>query len=223
MYHSIGSNKEFFTVSSTDFEKQMDYLKNEGYKVISVTDLVSKLKSSQKISPKTVVLTFDDGYRDNYTEAFPILKKHNFQATIFLVTGLIGGISINRNDTRFEMLSWSEIKEMSDSGLINFFPHSENHKKMTFLTEGEAELEISKSKAILDNFFNKKLSIFAYPFGRHSHGVIEACKKSGIEAAFTVETGRVNIGDNPFLLKRNSVDAQVSFMMFKGIVKRGRI
>ena len=140
-----------------------------------------------------------------------------------MVTGLIGGVSINRKDTRFEMLNWEKIKAMSESGLITFWPHTENHKKMTFLADGEAELEISKSKAVLDNFFNKNLNILAYPFGRYNERVLNACKKSGIEAAFTVETGRVNIGDSILELNRNSIDSNVSFAMFQGIVKRGRI
>ena len=223
MYHSIDDNKEFFTVKRADFERQMAYLAKEKYKVISILELISKLKAQQKIEPKTVVLTFDDGYRDNYMQAFPVLKKYNFPAAIFVVTGLIGGVSVNRNDTRFQMLNWQEIREMAESGLITFWPHTENHKKMTFLAEGGAELEISKSKASLDSFFNKNLNILAYPFGRYNQSVIDACKKSGIEAAFTVETGRVNLGDNMLELKRNSIDSQVSFAMFKGIVKRGRL
>lgn len=222
MYHSIGDNPEFFTVTPVEFERQMKYLDDNGYEVIKLSQLVNILKRNWSIPSKTVALTFDDGYRDNYLNAFPLLKKYNFPAAIFLTSSLIGKSSVGRKGTHLQMLSWPEIREMAASGLIDFYPHGQSHKKMTFLAEDEAESEISQSKKILESNLAGDLNVFAYPFGDYNQRVIEAAKKCGMEAAFTIETGRTKAGDDLFELKRNSIDSKVTFAMFKGIVKFGR-
>lgn len=86
MYHSIGEGGAFFAVTEEDFEKQLLYLKRRGFVCITLSELVEKLERKEDVS-SNVVLTFDDGYEDNYTKAFPLLKKYDIPATIFLITG----------------------------------------------------------------------------------------------------------------------------------------
>jgi len=90
MYHSVGENDLLFTVPPKNFLKQIDYLKKNNYRVLRFTELVEKIKNQERIESKTVVITFDDGYKDNYQNAFPLLEANNFPATIFLSTCTLG-------------------------------------------------------------------------------------------------------------------------------------
>lgn len=223
MYHSIGDNPEFFTVETKEFEKQMTYLAKHKFNVISAANLVEKIKRGEKIPAKTVVITIDDGYEDNYLNACPILKKYNFPATIFVVTDSIGKFTMARNGTVMNRLGWSQMEEMAKTRLIEFYPHSHSHPKLDLFLPEWAEKEVCFSKDILEQGFHKKLPIFAYPYGRYNMEAITILKRHNFEAAFTVKTGRVQLGDDLFLLKRNSIDSKINFSMFKGIVRYGRI
>jgi len=208
MYHSIAYNDVFFTVRPGEFEKQINYLKDNGYYIISLTELVNILESNESLPKKTVILTFDDGYQDNYTNAFPILKKHNFPATIFLITGLIGQKINNSQNISLKALNWNEIQEMHNSGLIDFQSHTVNHQ------ESNKE-EIVNSKKEIEERLNKKCKFFAYPRGLYNNEIIDILKENKFKAARTVENGKVKKGDDLFKLKRISINSTTSFIQFK--------
>lgn len=206
MYHSIGNNNYFLSVKPKNFEKQMTYLKEKNFNVISLTELVDLLILQKTIPFKTVVLTFDDGYEDNYLKAWPILKKLQLPATIFLATDKIEAQA---------MLKWKQIKEMHESGLIDFQPHTASHPKLNQIKPKEAEKEILKSKEVIEEKLDKECFFFAYPKGRFNEEVIEVVKKLGFRAALSTISGRVNLKDDLFTLKRNSVSLATSFCQFK--------
>lgn len=212
MYHSVSDNNLFFTVKLGDFERQMNYLCKENFNVIGLAQLFDYLKNKREIPAKTVVLTFDDGYEDNYSNAFPVLKKYNFPATIFLTKG----------DTQLKMLNREQIKEMHDSGLIDFEPHTINHPKLSKTDLKEAEKEILESKKIIEKELNKKCRFFAYPYGDYNEKIIDIVKNN-FELALTVEKGKVDLSGKLFEIKRNSIDSAVAFNQFKYIVKFGKI
>jgi len=214
MYHSIDNNDVFFTVKPEDFAKQMKCLKEKNYQVISLTKLVEFLESGEELPQKTAILTFDDGFQDNYTNAYPILKKYNFPATIFLATGLIGQEVITSQGS-LSLLNWLQIGEMHQSDLIDFEPHTVNHLKLDQIDLIKAETEIKESKRIIEERLNKKCYFFAYPRGCYNQQIIEILKNNGFKAARTVETGKIKKGDNPFKLKRISVNSTTSFIQFK--------
>lgn len=223
MYHSVDENKEFFTVSAGEFERQMKYLADNKYKVLSASDLIKSIEDGTEIPSKTVVLTFDDGYQDNYKNAFPILKKYGFLATIFVTTGSMSGTRITSKGTVIPTLSWGQIKEMANSGFVEFFPHTHTHPKLDLISDDELRNEIRVSKEIIEKELNKKINVFAYPYGQSNQKVRDILKQEGFKAAFTVETGPVTAKVDPLLIKRNSIDSRITFTMFKGIVKYGRI
>jgi len=208
MYHSIGSNDVLFTVKPEEFARQMKYLKDNQYQVINLAKLVESLKSDRPLPKKNIVLTFDDGYQDNYLNVWPILKKYNFPATIFLATGLIGREINNSQNILLSALKWSEIKEMHQSGLIDFEPHTVNHQE-------SSQEEIIDSKKIIEEKLGKKCYFFAYPRGYYDEAAINILKNNGFKAARTVEAGKVNKGDDLFKLKRISVNSTTSFIQFK--------
>ncbi|MCG2700216.1 polysaccharide deacetylase family protein, partial [Candidatus Parcubacteria bacterium] len=189
-------------------ETQMKYLKNNNYNVIKLSDLIDILKYNNKIPKKIVVLTFDDGYNDNYTNVFPILKKYNFPATIFLITGLIGKEINNSQNITLKALNWDEIQEMHNSGLVDFQPHTTNHRESN-------QQEIIDSKKEIEKKFGKKCEFFAYPRGLYNKEIIDILKNNGFKAARTVEGGKVNQGDNLFKLKSVSVNSTTSFIQFR--------
>ncbi|MFA6593802.1 MAG: polysaccharide deacetylase family protein [Candidatus Buchananbacteria bacterium] len=213
MYHSLGDNGKFFTVKPADFSLQLDYLKRHKYNVVSLAVLSGYLTAG-KIPPRTVVITFDDGYADNYSIAFPELKKHGFPATIFLATGLpFSGLSLLTND---------QISEMIASALIDFEPHTVSHAKLTKIDLAEARREIVESRISVERLCQKSASYFAYPYGCYNQQIIELLKTNGFELALTVAKGVVSPKSNRWLLKRNAIDSAVSPVQFKAIVKFGK-
>jgi len=222
LYHSVAENSLSATVKLADFKKQLAYLAEKNFKVIKLTELVELIASRRKIPPKTVCLTFDDGCRDNFSNVFPVLKKYNFPATIFVSTALIGKAQILENKESFEYLSEGEIKEMSQSGLIEFGSHSHNHLKLTGLKGGRVEEELVASKKILAGLLNQEILSLAYPIGRFNEEVENTARKI-FKIICTVESGRVTEAGAIWRLKRNSIDSQVNFIQFKGIIKFGRV
>ncbi len=219
MYHSIGENNIFSTVKPESFKKQMDYLKKRKYKVIFLADLISVLKNKKKTPQKTVTLTFDDGYEDFFLNAFPILKKYNFKATLFLTTSLIGK-TVKKQNNFMKMLNWKEIREMYYSGLIDFEPHTLTHLKLTKIPIEEAKREILESKEIIERKLKKSCRFFCYPYGDYNQEIIKILKENNFQAVVTIKPGLVKIGDNLFLLKRNSIDSTVEMSEFKGKLQK---
>jgi len=219
MYHSVDNNPIDFNVKPNEFFRQMAYLHKKNYKIISVEELVEILESGRSFNKKTVVLTFDDGFKDNYTSVFPLLKKYNFKATIFITTSFIGKQINNSYNLPLDVLSWEQIKEMHNSGLVDFQPHSATHPKLAQISEKELEKEIKESKEILEKELSKKCYFSAYPKGNYNNKVIEEFKKQNFKAVFTIHPGLIRVGDSAFELKRNFINSSPFFSRFRSITK----
>ncbi len=200
----------------------MRYLKENNFKVISLRELWEMLENSKPFLPKSVVLTFDDGYEDNYLNAFPILKKFNFPATIFVPTSFIGKEKEARKGARLRILNIEEIKEMAKSGLVEFGSHSHNYLKLTKLNDGELERELADSKKILEEILGFPVTSFAYPYGNFDERVKNRVSKY-YNLAFSINKGVVNSKSDFFTLPRNSIDSKITMTQFKWIVKFGRL
>jgi peptidoglycan/xylan/chitin deacetylase (PgdA/CDA1 family) len=163
-YHCISkaeSGNLTMYVSPQTFEKQIKYIKDNGYTPISFGDI----NNADKIH-KPVIITFDDGYEDNFTNAYPILRKYKVKATVFLIADFIG---------KPNYLSISQINSMKD--IIDFESHTMSHRRLTDLNPEQMEYEISKSKTTLENLLNKKIDVIAYPYGSYNEKTIEITKK----------------------------------------------
>ncbi len=159
MYHSI---KEEPTTSLTnlfvkpsEFEEHLETLDDLGYSFIFADEF-------QPSNTPTVMLTFDDGYDDNYTEMFPILKKYNAKATIFMVTSLIDCPGY---------LTREQIKEMAESGLVRFASHTHNHRNLVSLSEENIRDEFETSKQILAELTGHETNAICYPTGSVSEDI----------------------------------------------------
>lgn len=202
MYHSVNPTaaaENRLAVSVATFERQMAFLKSWHYNVLPLEALADLVKAKKKIPARTVAITFDDGYKDNYTYAFPVLKKYGFAATIFLIVNEIG---------RSDRLGWNEIKQMRDSGIITFGSHSLGPGPLINIkSEQELKRQIFESKKILEEKLGRKAVLFSYPEGRFNDKIKELVKDAGYKAAVVTSPGKKFAGDDIFVLKRLRISA----------------
>lgn len=168
MYHSISDGIEsashpYHHINTTPaiFAKHMKFLADHDYTIVDLRKLESCFVTNDKLTQKYAVITFDDGYRDFHTNAFPTLQKYHFPATVFLPTD-----SINDNRKMFkgkECLTWSEVRELYDQG-ITFGSHTVKHLELSNLSNKEVEYEIRQSKKVIEDNLGKTIDTFSYPF-----------------------------------------------------------
>jgi peptidoglycan/xylan/chitin deacetylase (PgdA/CDA1 family) len=209
MYHRIdGSGKDSsLRVSPENFKRQMEFLSRYNYNVISLSEFC-RVKSAGQILPRnTVVITFDDGYADNYYSAWPVLKKYNFPAIIFVIVNSIG---------EEEYLDYAQIKEMMSSGIIDIGSHSLVGDYLAGKTTAALECEIGQSKKILQAQLNKEIESFSYPIGGFVPEMQELLKKYGYKAACTTNKGKTQThrNDEIFALKRIKVKDNPGLFVF---------
>ncbi len=197
MYHSVAPGaapSSRLVVSPELFDKQMRLLRTRGFNVIPAEELARNVKEGKKMPLHTVAITFDDGYKDNYTCAFPVLKKYGLPAAIFVITGEVG---------RGDRLSWDEIRQMRDSGLISFGSHTISHCILPEVASpAELVRELSGSKAVLEKGLGVPVSMFAYPCGFFDERIKEAVRKAGYDFSFATNP-RIKTADNDLMaLKR---------------------
>jgi len=173
------------------FERQIAYLKKKGYELLAASELIEFYRANGEFPPRSIAVTFDDGWKDNYQHAFPVLKKYGAKATIFLVTSCIGQ-NTDRvtadGEGRREHLAETDILEMSKNG-IEFASHSLTHALFNQIGKEEIEREVTESKKIIENLTQKECSTFAYPAGFFTEFAKEAIKKAGYNAAFSTVYG----------------------------------
>jgi len=193
-YHQINNqDHNALTLSTSEFAAQMKDLDKEGYTTITPDQLLDYLQNETALPEKPVLITFDDGYEDNYLNAYPILKQYKFNATIFLISSLID---------KDHYLSWQEIQEMKNNNIL-FEGHTFSHPYLS-KTKDEKTLqqELLDSKKDLENHLGYKIDYLAYPYGDYDQHVISMVKTYGYRAAFTVHLGSDMDQDNPYTLKR---------------------
>ncbi|MHB0865505.1 MAG: polysaccharide deacetylase family protein [Minisyncoccota bacterium] len=211
MYHSISDRKDYFSAVSPEiFNKQMTYLAAKKRGVISLAELARRLRAGEPLGG-SVVLTFDDGYRDNYTTVFPLLEQYGFPATIFVTTDFIGEPGY---------CSAEELREMQASGIIALEPHTLSHPKLAKLPRAEAEREMRESRRVLQEILGTTPTLFAYPYGNFSEETVGLAREAGFVGTVTVEEGAVGLDTDPLRLPRNSIDRSTTFEQFRGKVSR---
>lgn len=177
MYHEIqkeGSDTSKLIVAPEHFKRHMKYLNDQNYSVVDLETLFTWILSGKPIPSKTLAITFDDGYLNNYTEAFPILKQYGFPATIFLTVQNIG--------RHKDYLTWQQVREMEQHG-IQFGNHTLTHPHLTRLPYETIKTEILKAQDILGQNVRTPSSIFCYPFGEFDSRIQRAVRLSGYRGA----------------------------------------
>lgn len=187
MYHSV--SKEYRqdplqkTIPLFLFKEQMEFLREDHYCILSCEEIIERFLKKEKLPPKTVAITFDDGFRDNL-DVLPIIKEYEIPITVFLVTDFIG-----KNEN---YLNWSDIQMLFKEGLVSFGAHTLSHPNLKNLNRIELEREIGLPKKIISDYLKREIILFAYPYGGYGFfdkRMIELIKSFGYKAAFTSISG----------------------------------
>ena len=192
-YHKIENRLLSLAVRVNDFDKHMMWLKEAGYTSITPEQLYDFVSKGTPLPPKPVLITFDDGYVDNYTNAYPILKRYGFVATVFVVTGFL--------DKYPEHLTWAQAKEMLDNG-FSIESHTVNHKPMTELSDEQLRNELIESRKQISDKLGKESFFVAYPTGTYNLHIAQMVKEAGYKAAFTIKYDNVGMNSNVYALER---------------------
>ena len=192
-YHQIQNKSTSLSIPLADFDAQMRYLSSQGYISITPEELYSGLSGELELPKKPVLITFDDGYADNYTNAFPILQRYGMRATIFIIPAFVG---VYQN-----YLTWDEILEMQDGG-ITFESHTMHHYKLEELPDDEIRSELLNSKQTLEEHLGQPVEFLAYPTGTYNLHIAGIAKEVGYKGAFTIKYGNVDLGSNFYALER---------------------
>jgi len=176
------------------FARQMLYLKKSGFVFYSASELIEYFRERGSFPPQGITVTFDDGWRDNFIYAFPVLRQLGIKATIFLVSSCIGGVSSKaqaEGESGREHLSREEILEMSSYG-VEFGSHSLNHRHLHELSLSEVRLEVEESKRQIEDMLQKPCKVFAYPAGYFSEDAQRVIENAGHIGAFSTVYGPAN-------------------------------
>ena len=192
-YHQVDNKSAYLAVPTNDFEAQMKFLVDSGCVTITPDELYAGLNGEVELPPKPVLITFDDGYIDNYTNAFPILKKYGLHATIFVIpsfTGVYPGY-----------MNWEQLKEMEANG-ITIESHTLTHPKLEELPDDEIRMELLNSKNLLEENLGHPIEFLAYPTGTYNLHIAGIAQDAGYKGAFTIKYGIVDRGSNFYALER---------------------
>ena len=203
-YHNVNDHeKKYTTVSVSNFKSQMEFLSQEEYQTLSLKDLLLDQENGHLL--KKIVITFDDGWGDNYEHAFPILKRLGFKATIFLIADRIG---------EPDYLTREQIDEMYRYG-IQFGSHTLSHPDLTALSENDQQNEIVNSRKKLEDQFHFKVDFFCYPSGLYNQTSVQIVRKAGYLGACSNSPGSNRNGQETALLKRTEIGNQDTLFDFE--------
>lgn len=224
MYHRVikderekGVHGTYVTVEQ--FEEQMKYLKKKGYETVTFKDLLNnRYKQRFDKDKKWIMLTFDDGYKDNYENAFPILKKYQFKGIIYV----LDGIEYNKWDVdnpgnpekRFTLMNQDELLEMQNYG-IEFGGHTSTHPRLAELSTEQVKSEIINSKSNIEKIVGKELLSFAYPYGSLNEEVKRIPQEAGYKFAVATDSGSIVFSDDLFEIRRIGIFPTNNLFNFK--------
>jgi len=213
-YHSIARSAQprfaKFVTSPEVFAEHIAYLHDQGYTPITVSQFVHARSGGwANLPPRPVLLTVDDGYADFYSNALPILARHGFVATLYVVTGYIGGTSSwlqREGEANRPMLTWDELHEISEYG-IECGAHTHTHPSLDTLTMEAARNEIFRSKSLLEDHLGRQVLSFAYPYGHYTKPVRAMVQHAGYSSACAVRYTSSSLTDDAYALARYIIAA----------------
>lgn len=214
MYHAITDDLSYIeysinAVSPVTFEEQLKILKEEGYDTLFFDDLDEVYKYK-----KPVILTFDDGFIDFYTNAFPLLKKYNIKATVFMVVNYINCENYCTLDA---------LKEMRDSGIIKIESHTLTHPYLTSLSISNIEEQVNKSADLLNDYLGTNTNALCYPYGDYNNQVDGIVKKK-YKFAITMDEGLYDMKVNSYYnIPRYTIARTTSLQMFSNLLSNSKV
>ena len=231
IYHHINNHPgDIVTVTPEIFSAQMKYLFDEGYETLSVRELMRFIVGEYAPSAKAVLITFDDGWLDNYLFAVPLLQHYNLKSTHFLITGRVDAVNISENVRQTPdhesckkliqcglagevVLGWDLVIELDREPLFEFFSHTVSHRRCASLTTDELIIELEVSKKTLEAQLGKPCDYLCWPYGSYSQSALECAAQIGYKGTFSTIDGFCTRGSDPFLVNR--IEVRDSLEWFK--------
>lgn len=210
MYHRVGPAKgpweERYCIQPEDFRKHMGALHKAGYKAVSLSAFTAWLGGEQGLPQGALLITFDDGFMGVHDHAAPILAALGWPATMFLVSGLVGGrdewsLREHPDGKTYPLMDWPEIRAMGKEGW-DFGSHSVSHGDLTTLDDDALKIQLEVSRQSIAEALGKPVRAMAYPYGRHDDRVCAAARASGYALAFSTRSGFNRPGENPLSIRR---------------------
>ena len=208
MYHSIdrppkGTKIPNLYVTPRMFRFQMGYLKMAGFSVIPLQDLLSRVSEGDS-SSNLAAITFDDGFQDFYTNAYPILNQYGYPSTVYVVTDLVA--KNNSWDVKNEtivkpLMDWDTLREISKNG-VRIGSHTLSHPQLTLLSDDTLRAELRDSKRTIEEQLGQAIDDFCYPYGDHNDRVRDMVRQAGYRSAVTTQRGHIETGFDPHALRR---------------------
>lgn len=208
-YHSVMREAKEknapYSISENVFVEQMEYLQSAGYHVVTIDDAIKGLQGEKELPTKPLLLTFDDGYKDNFYIMWPILQRYNYPATVFVATSLIATEGF---------MTWKDIKAAHDDG-IDFASHTINHKALANLTDDEIRFELAQSKRLFKDNLDIEIEYLAYPFGSYNQAMFPILQETGYKAAFTGNLGTSSEKTQVYELERVNIVQETGKYQFR--------
>ena len=192
-YHKVDNQNHSLSVLPPDFEQQMAFLKENGYHTVTPHEMYMAFTDGAPLPTNPVLITFDDGYADNYTYAYPILKKYGMKAAIFVITSLMG---------KPGYLTWGQAAEMEASGVVSIESHTVTHGSLTDLTDEQIRYELTEAKHDIEQRLGKEVEFLAYPTGAYNLHIASLVQEAGYKGAFTVRYGNMDRAANFYAIER---------------------
>ena len=190
LYHDVQTSyapdKAVITITPQRFEEHIVAILKSGYTPVSFEDVYNASKGIYSLPSKPIIISFDDGYDTNYKYAFPIIKKYNVKATIFVVVETVG--QVLETSVHF---NWDEAKIMQQSGLVSIQSHTYTHPDSVTLNSFQLEKELRLSKYLIEKNLGTKCNVVAFPYGSCDNRVVDAAKRAGYKV--TAQVGEIGI------------------------------
>lgn len=194
-YHRVYDDDDLYSISPAQFEEHMRYLQENGYTAISMAELFAAWAGEKPLPAKPIVITFDDGYDDNLTNAQPIMEKYGMKGTMFIIGGFVG---------EPDYLTWEQIQELKSRG-AEIGSHTMTHGALNEMSASEREYEVGMSKKLLEDHLGVPVDFLAYPYGGCDAAMQDILRQTGYRGACTGVAGLNSAGDNAYFLKRINI------------------
>jgi peptidoglycan/xylan/chitin deacetylase (PgdA/CDA1 family) len=218
-YHRVSDEPDELAVSPVHFSEQMAILRDSDFEIRRLCDALDAPDLGRS---RTVCVTFDDGYRDNLTNALPVLREHGVPATIFLPTAIIDG------EERYRWyadppaaLTWDEVRELQREGLVDFQAHTVTHPLLPGIDDDQARIEIVTGRGILEQRLGREVTCLCYPGGRYGEREMRLAEEAGYRLAVTTRPGVNGPGTPVFALRRTVVHGEDDAARFRSVLHGG--
>lgn len=224
MYHHItnelnGTRFPKLRISTEAFARQLDTLQRLGYQTVTLGQAIRR-----GAPPNGVVLTFDDGFRNFYTHAWPLLKHRGMVATVFLVTNTLDGINtwdLVKGEPEERIMSRDEVRELAAQG-VEFGGHTHTHMNLTTLDDRGLIREITGCQKVLSDLFGASSRVFSYPYGLWNKKVAQAVERAGFDAACVTQPGKLDNATPAYCVPRIIVKRSDNLLDFRLKLARAR-